>query len=85
MVYEFENWGFSVDLDGEVSQPPLPSIEDGDSFICCNLAQYFDSKIFEGKKSLEFKDCNLTNCDLPGDTSADGCQTAIVNYEVLDA
>lgn len=85
MIYEFQCWGFGIDIDGNVSQPVLPNIQDNDSFICCNLAQYTDVKIFEGIKGLQFKDCNLVNCDLPNDAETDSCQTAKIVYEVVDA
>jgi len=84
MIYEFENWCFSMDIEtGEVNQPVLPTVSNGDSFIRCNITQFTDTKIFEGIKNLQFIECTLVNCDLDATSEVDDLSnTAQVVYEV---
>ena len=52
---------------------PLPDVEDGHVFERYNFCQAVPhTKIFEGKKGLVFRNCNLTNCDVPEDAVVEG-------------
>jgi len=84
MIYEMENWGFWIDPDtGAVTQTTLPTPEDGDSFVMCNLSQFTETDIFAGVKNLSFMDCNLVNCNIPKTAEASQCNMAIIEYEVV--
>ncbi len=58
----------------------LPECENGDSFISCNISQLVLRDICAGKTGLTFTDCNLVNCNLPGDSEVVNCNTAKTDY-----
>ena len=63
----------------------LADVESGDKFINCNFTQFTPgTKLFEGLTGLEFVDCNLINCDLPADTLTSRCNTARIEYELVE-
>lgn len=53
---------------------PPTGIENGDSFIGCNLIQINPhTAICTSVSGLTFTDCNLTNCDVPSDAEVIDC------------
>ena len=46
---------------------PMPEPENGHAFDGDNFIQLTPTAIFVGVTGLTFKNCNLTNCILPGD------------------
>ena len=63
------NYAFTTNKD-------LPVIEDGWNFTNFNFMQkYPNTKIFEGKTDLTFKNCNLMNCDVPNGSTIISCLT----------
>lgn len=70
----FQNKNFSRDKISNVSP------EDGDEFDNCNLSQVEKKKIFENVNSLQFKSCNLVNCEIPANASKDDCLHVYISY-----
>jgi hypothetical protein len=54
MIHEMKDYSF-------VGNDIVPTINDGDIFIMCNLTQETLGKIFEGVKDLKFISCNCQN------------------------
>ncbi len=53
---------------------PLPTVDDGYTFEGYNFMQVQPhTAIFVGKTSLTFRNCNLMNCDVPGDAAIESC------------
>lgn len=51
-------------------------VANGDTFRKCNFSQSVaHTAICVGITGLSFIDCNLMNCDVPGDAIVEGCQT----------
>lgn len=47
----------------------LADIDNGEIIEKCNLTQFVPhTEILSGKTGLTFRDCNLINCDVPGDS-----------------
>lgn len=60
---------------------PLPKVQDGHEFVGDNFLQLLPhTKIFAGVKGLKFRNCNLTNCDLPEDAETDSCRPQHVEW-----
>jgi hypothetical protein len=57
---------------------PIP----GDRVIeTCNFCQLVPhTAIYAGESSLTFRNCNLTNCDVPGDSVIDRCLRVQVEF-----
>jgi hypothetical protein len=54
---------------------PIPDVANGHVFNGDNFTQLNPhTPILVGKTGLKFRNCNLTNCDPPADSSYDGCQ-----------
>jgi len=70
MKHKKQNWSFE--------QPPL---NDGDTAIECNCSQKFaHTAIGAGKTGLKFVECNLVNCDVPGDATLIECNNAQIDF-----
>lgn len=55
MIYEFKDFSF-------VGNDTLPEIQDGDSFVFCNLTQEVaGTEILKNIKNLSFISCNCQN------------------------
>lgn len=58
----------------------LLNAQTGDVFERVNFAQKSPhTLICEGVTELTFLNCNLTNCDIPADAIAEGCNRAQIN------
>lgn len=65
-IMEYKNQNFSIDK--------LPKFKNDDEFVGCNFTQKFPfTSIGSGKKNLKFTHCNLLNCKIPADATAENC------------
>ena len=65
----------------DVNPETVITVNNGDKFIGCNFMQTTqNTTIFSGKTGLQFVDCNLINCVLPGDSKVSQCNIAKLNY-----
>jgi len=63
-------YNFSYDRRNEIDA------SNGDIFVDCNFAQAVPhTAICEGLTGLTFIRCNLVNCDVPGDSVIEKCNT----------
>jgi len=49
------------------------TVSNGDTFERCNLSRWGQESLFAGLTGLTFRNCNLTNCLLPGDAVVEDC------------
>lgn len=69
-VHRKQNWSFEQ-----------PSIGDGDVLDECNCSQKFPhTAIGAGKTGLRFIECNLVNCDVPGDSDVVECNHTQIDF-----
>lgn len=55
--------------------------ENGDTFRQCNLSQLLPhTTIGEGVTGLIFINCNLINCDVPGDADIESCNVSQISF-----
>ena len=58
-----------------------PDVPDGSVIEGFNLVQGIPhTKIYEGKTGLTFRNCNLTNCDVPIDSVVESCLRVQVSF-----
>ena len=61
-----------------------PACENGDDFTHCNLSQAEpDTVICAGKTGLVFVECNLSNCNVPGDAVVTKCLIVQANRDAV--
>jgi hypothetical protein len=60
---------------------PIPDVENGHTFTGDNFCQLLPhTPILTGKTGLKFIKCNLTNCDVPADSTFEFCQPYHVQF-----
>jgi hypothetical protein len=60
---------------------PIPDVENGHTFTGDNFVQlYPHTAILSGKSGLTFINCNLTNCDVPADSTFIGRSPSHISH-----